>query len=199
MTLFIKGRSIGCCKDEAPWDDYKSSVRLVILIKGVREIGENSFQGLDKLARISILFTFTLISSNSFTNCEKLEQKDVSEENEIYSIKEGVLFNLYKIIFIAFHPSKSGSHRIPDGVEEIGDRDFFGCPLLEGIIFPYSARKKEYLHLMVAQIWIRWQSRDSWSRHVESILQLHASDNNLMIELSDLERGIFEDKCPQIV
>ena len=61
-------------------------------------------------------------------SCRRLENITVSPENKTYSSVDGVLFNKDKSELLAYPiGNKRSSYTIPDGVEKIGKKAFYGC------------------------------------------------------------------------
>ena len=77
-------------------------------------------------------------------SCRRLENITVSPENKTYSSVDGVLFNKDKRELSAYPiGNKRSSYTIPDGVEKIGKKAFYGCRYIETLTIPASVKEIE--------------------------------------------------------
>ena len=77
-------------------------------------------------------------------SCRRLENITVSPENKTYSSVDGVLFNKDKSELLAYPiGNKRSSYTIPDGVEKIGKKAFYGCRYIETLTIPASVKEIE--------------------------------------------------------
>lgn len=53
--LYIGGEGIWNGEREIPWEDYKNSIKSVVIFEGIEVIGERAFEGLSELQRIAFL------------------------------------------------------------------------------------------------------------------------------------------------
>lgn len=123
-------------------------------------IGQEAFQALGHVTRISIPATVFSIGDYAFRNCTHLAAIDVAADNADFSSEGGVLFNKNKAWLIAFpqglrtdgsytvpssvkyidkgafHSAKITGINLPSVLESIGDRAFYSCSELTAIDFP---------------------------------------------------------------
>ena len=126
-----------------------------------------AFSGCTSLAEIDIPDSVTSIGGSAFSNCislesitigsgveslgdewiasrRRLENITVSPENKTYSSVDGVLFNKDKSDLSAYPiGNKRSSYTIPDGVEKIGKKAFYGCRYIESLTIPVSVAEIE--------------------------------------------------------
>lgn len=90
-TLTIKGR--GAMKSyikknivdeldiftKRPWYKYRSSIKKIVIKKGVTSVGEAAFVDLDKVTSVSIAKTVKQIGSYSFAGCTRIEKISIPE------------------------------------------------------------------------------------------------------------------------
>ena len=144
-----------------------TSLSKVKLPKNLTSINSDVFSGCTSLAEITIPDSVTSIGSSAFSNCtslesitigrgveslgdewiascRRLENITVSPENKTYSSVDGVLFNKDKSELSAYPiGNKLSSYTIPDGVEKIGKKAFYGCRYIESLTIPVSVAEIE--------------------------------------------------------
>ena len=125
---------------------------------GVTIIGSNSFLYCDLLTSINISESVTTISARAFSECKHASVNipksvttigsrgfvrvggpfNVDSENQNYSSSDGVLFNKNKTRLVCFPVSKAGIYAIPNSVQNILSRAFYGCENLTSLTIPNS-------------------------------------------------------------
>lgn len=71
-----------------------------------------------------------------FNNFPKLIEINVDDGNEEYSTINGVLFNKNTTKIIKCPCGKAGEYKIPSGVDEISDYEFYNCEGITDVIIP---------------------------------------------------------------
>ena len=107
-----------------------------IVPDGTSAIGEFAFSRCTYLTSLMISDSVSSIESCSIAWCPNLGSVSVSDGNESYSSRDGVLFDVSEKILIRCPESKTGEYIIPNGVESIGDSAFSDCTDLESIVIP---------------------------------------------------------------
>ena len=107
--------SEGGAVSDAPWFSFQKLIRNVIIKKGVRSIGNNSFFNYSKVTMISLPDTVNDFGSNAFFNTPWLDKK--IEENPLVIINNIVVDG----------QTCSGEISIPNTVTKIGDNAFERC------------------------------------------------------------------------
>lgn len=144
-----------------------TSLKEIAIPDGVTEIDYSAFSGCTSLQEITIPDSVTTVYDTAFSNCTSLESITigsgvenlgngwidscrrlaniiVSPENKTYSSVDGVLFNKDKSELLAYPiGNKRSSYTIPDGVEKIGKKAFYGCRYIETLIIPASVKEIE--------------------------------------------------------
>ena len=100
------------------WNDYKSSITVVIIQDGVTSIGENAFFGCGNLKSATIPESVTKIGGWSFENCSSLLNVTIPETVE----------NIGTCAF--FGCSSLTSVTIPKNLTKLGDGTFRSCTSL---------------------------------------------------------------------
>lgn len=100
-TLIIKGTGPITENGSSPWESEKDWSETVVIKEGPDSIPGCSFSTLDKMVILKISSTLTSISIDTITRCQSLNSINVSEENEVFSSKDGVLFKKGKTVLIS--------------------------------------------------------------------------------------------------
>ena len=110
----------------------------------VTSIGGSAFSNCTSLESITIGSGVESLGDEWIASCRRLENITVSPENKTYSSVDGVLFNKDKSELSAYHiGNKRSSYTIPDGVEKIGKKAFYGCRYIESLTIPVSVAEIE--------------------------------------------------------
>jgi hypothetical protein len=78
------------------------------------------------------------IGESAFAFCRDLTSINVSQDNLIYSSKDGILYDKNKTVLIYSPMGKKETVKIPKSVTSIGNRVFSGCTGLTSIKIPKS-------------------------------------------------------------
>ena len=168
----------------APWyDSYRTKIVTVVIEEGITSIGDYAFNDCENLTAITIPNTVTSIGESAFHHCLSLGDINVprsvslikrgafrhcpeinisvDEDNQYYTIENGVLFNKEKTLLhtypmskheatysipntvtaiedLAFYYADITSVDIPEGVLSIGVMSFYICGYLTSITIPNS-------------------------------------------------------------
>ena len=110
----------------------------------VTSIGGSVFSNCTSLESITIGSGVESLDDEWISSCRRLENITVSPENKTYSSVDGVLFNKDKSELSAYPiGNKRSSYTIPDGVEKIGKKAFYGCRYIESLTIPVSVAEIE--------------------------------------------------------
>ena len=110
----------------------------------VTSIGGSAFSNCISLESITIGSGVESLDDEWIASCRRLENITVSPENKTYSSVDGVLFNKDKSELSAYPiGNKRSSYTIPDGVEKIGKKAFYGCRYIESLTIPVSVAEIE--------------------------------------------------------
>lgn len=110
----------------APWYEYRHSIGIVSIGKGVSSIGNSAFYDCDVLRSVSIPEGVTSIGNSTFSGCNSLSSVTIPE-------------TVTSIGYMAFYRCDSlTSVTIPEGVTSIGDYTFYSCESLTTVTIPSS-------------------------------------------------------------
>ncbi len=103
----------------------------------VREIQMYAFENCSDLISVNIPASVTNIDGEAFSNCTKLSGIWVDKKNTAYSSDSyGVLYDKELSKLIRAPMNLTDAYSIPDSVQAIGDRAFFGCTNLTKVVIP---------------------------------------------------------------
>lgn len=106
----------------------------------VTEIADFAGCNLEYAEQITIGKNVQVIGEWAFTNNQKLKKFIVSDENENFCSKDGVLYSA-DMKTILFYPCASGTdYEIPDEVEIIRSKAFYKCEKIENLKMPASLK-----------------------------------------------------------
>jgi hypothetical protein len=102
----------------------------------VEEIGMNSFYGCKELKEINIGKNVKSISTDCAQKCTVFSKYNVSEDNQIYSSIDGVLFSKDKVTLLSYpHGKEDISYTIPESVKTIAGDAFATTNNLKSVTF----------------------------------------------------------------
>ena len=113
---------------DAPWNDYKSSIKTVVIENGVTSIGKNAFYLCQGLTSVTIPYGVTDIFSKAFYICDKLAS--VTIPSSVMTIDDCAFFN-----------TSLTSVNIPASVSLLGKDVFSSCSALESITVDKDNKK----------------------------------------------------------
>ena len=121
-----------------------TSLAEIVIPDSVTSIGGSAFSNCISLESITIGSGVESLGDEWIASCRRLENITVSPENKTYSSVDGVLFNKDKSDLSAYPiGNKRSSYTIPDGVEKIGKKAFYGCRYIESLTIPVSVAEIE--------------------------------------------------------
>ena len=109
----------------------------------VETIGWHAFMDCSSLASVSIPAGVRWILPGAFSGCKSLKAITVSEENEQYVSKDGVVFGKEMKTLVCYPSGISGEYVVPSGVKKIDSNAFAGCSGLTSIVISDSVREIE--------------------------------------------------------
>ena len=110
----------------------------IIIKDGTTAISQGAFLGKNNLNSITIPNSVEAIGERAF-DCNNLTAINVSEDNEVYSSVDGVLFKDNGTILVQYPASKlDTSYTVPDEVNIIYGSAFEYCKNIEEVTFPES-------------------------------------------------------------
>ena len=82
------------------------------------------------------------LGNGVFNICKKLSFFEVDEDSDLFSVKDGVLFDKEKKTLIRYPIGKLGNgYVVPEGVKEIKENAFSLCANLKSIVLPDSLER----------------------------------------------------------
>ena len=121
-----------------------TSLTEIVIPDSVTGIWWRAFSGCTSLESITIGSGVESLGDEWIASCRRLENITVSPENKTYSSVDGVLFNKDKSELSAYPiGNRRSSYTIPDGVEKIGKKAFYGCRYIESLTIPVSVAEIE--------------------------------------------------------
>ena len=117
---------------------FCSSLEQIKLPQSLMSIGSGAFDNCTSLISVELPDN-AIISSNTFRGCKNLSKIVLSDTNNNYIVKYGILYNK-NITRILCYPAgiKDTEFFVPDTVKTIGDFAFYGTKALESINIPDS-------------------------------------------------------------
>jgi len=121
------------------------SLTEITLPEGLIGIVQSAFYGCTSLKSITIPASVRRIWNSPFIKCDNLAEIIVSEDNEIYRIIDGALFQKWTRNMVQYPAARKDNHfMIPYRVLNIGGGAFYGCRSLTGITIPDTVTTIEY-------------------------------------------------------
>lgn len=108
------------------WEDYKGSIKKVVITDGITSICEAAFSGCSQLKDVSIAQSVTELGVRMFENCTSL--KSIVIPNGVSVIQERTFWDCVSLTSVT----------LPETLTEIEEAAFRGCSALPTITFPKS-------------------------------------------------------------
>ncbi len=116
-----------------------SKLTSILIPDNVTYVGYFSFAECNALENITIGAKVELIAETAFEMCMNIKSMNVSENSELYSSIDGVLFDKNKQTLSKYPIAKeTENYIIPDGVTHISENAFLSCNTVKSITFPDS-------------------------------------------------------------
>ena len=117
---------------------FCSSLEQIKLPQSLMSIGSGAFDNCTSLISVELPDN-AIISSNTFKECKNLSDIVISDTNNNYIVKNGVLYNKNMTRILCYPAGiKDTEFFVPDTVKTIGDFAFYGTKALESINIPDS-------------------------------------------------------------
>lgn len=124
---------------------YCHKLTTLKLPESLISIGGNAFKGGAGIVEMTIPKKVTEIGFQAYYSCSNLENIFVSEENEVYCSRNGILYNKEGTELLQCPGGKKGAVNVITGVETIAEYAFARCRYLTDVVFPDSiVNVKEY-------------------------------------------------------
>lgn len=109
-----------------------------IIPNSVKYIEDYAFYGCTGLTSLTIHNSLSYIGTAVFIGCTGITEFIVNSENNIFSSKDGVLFNKSQVNLIKYPGAKTGAYSIPNYVNSIDNYAFSNCVELTSVVIPNS-------------------------------------------------------------
>ena len=117
---------------------FCSSLEQIKLPQSLMSIGSGAFDNCTSLISVELPDN-AIISSNTFKECKNLSDIVISDTNNNYIVKNGILYNKNMTRILCYPAGiKDTEFFVPDTVKTIGDFAFYGTKALESINIPDS-------------------------------------------------------------
>ena len=128
----------GVAKIEGSAFVFCSSLEQIKLPQSLMSIGSGAFDNCTSLISIELPDN-AIISSDTFKECKNLSDIVISDTNNNYIVKNGILYNKNMTRILCYPAGiKDTEFSVPDTVKTIGDFAFYGAKVLESINIPDS-------------------------------------------------------------
>ena len=113
----------------------------VVIPESVNFIGSAAFQYCNSLKSVKIPQKVTTIEYGAFSGCSSLTEITVSESNEKYEARDGVLFDTYESMLVSYPAGrKDASYAVPEGTCAVERQAFWEATNLTEITLPDTLR-----------------------------------------------------------
>ena len=117
---------------------FCSSLEQIKLPQSLMSIGSGAFDNCTSLISVELPDN-AIISSDTFKECKNLSDIVISDTNNNYIVKNGILYNKNMTRILCYPAGiKDTEFFVPDTVKTIGDFAFYGTKALESINIPDS-------------------------------------------------------------
>jgi len=109
-----------------------SSLKAITLPDSLTSIDSGAFSGCKLFTSVVIPASVSYINETAFSGCSSLESLSVSDENQYYSVVDGILFNKNLTSLVMCLATKT-SAIIPESVTYIADYAFAACDSMKSV------------------------------------------------------------------
>lgn len=110
----------------------------IVIPDNITNICWSAFIGCSSLTSVTIPKSVIKIQPFSFSSCSNLTNVYLDDNNENYTLEDGVLFNKDKTQLICSLTKKAGNYIIPNSVTSINEGAFYNCGGLTSVTIPNS-------------------------------------------------------------
>ena len=109
---------------EAPWDQYKTSIKHIVISEGITYVGAYAFDGLSSVQSVKVASTVTKLSDYAFSDCGKLLAVAIGEDSSLLEIGAYCFNDCSSLKYV----------NIPDSVTTLGEGAFQACTVLDHVV-----------------------------------------------------------------
>ena len=110
------------------------TLKSVEISDGIGSIGSSAFYFCTSLETVTIPASVGYVGISAFYGCESLRSLSVSPSNDVYSSKDGVLFDKDRTTLLVYPAGKTATrYSVPAGVTSIEPSAFYGCASLKSV------------------------------------------------------------------
>lgn len=121
-----------------------TSLKEIVIPDSVTSIYGSAFYNCTSLESVTLGSGVEELGDDWIFNCRRLADITVSPENSSFSSVDGVLFSKDGSSLLAYPiGNKRSAYTIPDGVEKVGAKAFYGCRYIETLTIPASVTEIE--------------------------------------------------------
>ena len=111
---------------DAPWYEFRSHIREIVLEPGVTSVGSYAFSGCGQVTKVSLPEGLTKIGFCAFSSCSSLA--DITLPQTLTNLGAQSFYGCKSLTTVS----------IPSGITSIGGFTFYGCSRLEMVVLPVS-------------------------------------------------------------
>ena len=167
---------------DAPWYQYKDSVKHITIGDDVTKIAAHAFDGYKNVTDVTFSKDVSVIGDYAFYNCSSLKKLRLPDNNDLMEIGESAFEKCSKLEFISGYTKDA---KFEPSVLVIGDRAFAGCTSIMEFKLPDDIKLGEDVF-------------DSHSKDFAIICSElgnafdYAKENDINVK-KDFNQGIIED------
>lgn len=109
---------------EAPWDQYKTSIKHIVITEAITYVGSYAFDSLPNVQTAKIAATVTELGDYAFSECKKLLAVTVGDDSSMTEIGQYCFDDCSSLRYI----------NIPDSVTTLGEAAFQACTVLDHVV-----------------------------------------------------------------